>query len=206
MSRSPMFDRNRSYAPDEGREHPLRLRPRHGAPPGSYASPEPNEYSDDYFGPGDKYERRGFEDDFNPPRQSERGRVGGVVLRDPNVRPTARPTDSGHYGELGHGMQSWASLKRHMSQNAQQQRPNHRGRGPKGYERSDARLHEVICEMLTHDPHIDATEVSVEVKGGVVTLTGSVDDRRTKFAIEQMIDECSGVKDIHNQLRTWRPR
>jgi hypothetical protein len=75
----------------------------HGAPPGTYASPEPDEYSDDYFGPGDQYELRGVEDDFNPPRQTERGYVGGVVWREPDILPTARPTDSGHYGELGHG-------------------------------------------------------------------------------------------------------
>jgi hypothetical protein len=205
MGKSAMFDRNRSYVPDEGRTHPLRLRPDQGALPGRYSSPEPNEYSDDYFGPADRYERRGFDDDFNPPRQAERGYVGGVVWRDPNIRPTAQPTDSGHYGELGHGWESWASLKRHMSENARQHR-DYRGRGPKGYVRSDTRLHEVICEMLAHDPHIDATEVAVEVKNGVVTLAGNVDDRRTKFAIEQKVAECSGVKDIHNQVRTWRPR
>jgi BON domain len=75
-----------------------------------------------------------------------------------------------------------------------------RGRGPKGYERSDERLKEMICERLTDDPRIDASEVSVEVTQKVVRLTGSVEDRRTKHAIEDLIDRC-GVKDIDNQLR-----
>jgi BON domain len=42
--------------------------------------------------------------------------------------------------------------------------------------------------------------VSVEVTQTVVRLTGSVDDRRTKYAIEDLIERC-GVKDIDNQLR-----
>ena len=89
-------------------------------------------------------------------------------------------------------------------------RPLHsfRGRGPKGYERSDARLREIICERLTDDPRIDASDVSVEVTQKVVRLTGSVDDRRTKYAIEDLIERC-GVKDIDNQLRVQsadRPR
>ena len=80
--------------------------------------------------------------------------------------------------------------------------------GPKGYERSDARLREIICERLTDDPRIDASDVSVEVTQKVVRLTGSVDDRRTKYAIEDLIERC-GVKDTDNQLRVQsaeRPR
>jgi osmotically-inducible protein OsmY len=83
-----------------------------------------------------------------------------------------------------------------------------RGRGPKGYERSDARVREIICERLTDDPRIDASDVSVEVTQKVVRLSGSVDDRRTKYAIEDLIERC-GVKDIDNQLRVHsaeRPR
>jgi osmotically-inducible protein OsmY len=209
MRRNSVFGRDRSFHPEGDRKGPLHLRPRHGAAIGQYSSPEPNEYSDDYYGPADDYEARGFEDDVNPPRQSVRGSRAGVVLRDPNIRPTARPTDSGHYGQMNSGSQSWGSLKRHMEARepgARQPKQNFRGRGPKGYVRSDARLHEVICEMLTHDPHIDASEVSIEVKDGEVTLTGNVDDRRTKYAIEEKIDACHGVKEIHNRVRSWRPR
>jgi BON domain len=202
MRRDAMFERGRNFRPPDDDDHALRLSEDRGERIGSYAPYEPNEYSDDYYGPGDRYERRGYEDDFNPPRQRERGDVGGIVLRDPNVRPTARPSDSGHYGELGHGMQSWGSLKRHMNERA----GSHRGRGPKNYQRSDARLGEMICEMLTHDPDIDASEVHVAVTAGEVTLTGNVDDRRTKFLIEERIVARIGECEIHNQLRTIRPR
>jgi osmotically-inducible protein OsmY len=76
-----------------------------------------------------------------------------------------------------------------------------RGRGPKGYERSDERLKEIICEALTDAPHIDASEISVDVKKGEVTLSGTVEDRRAKHAAEDLIEQCAGVNEIQNQLR-----
>jgi osmotically-inducible protein OsmY len=77
----------------------------------------------------------------------------------------------------------------------------HRGKGPKGYTRSDDRLKEVICEKLTDDPMIDASEINIEVTGQVVKLTGTVDDRSTKYEVEELVERCGGVKDIDNQLR-----
>jgi osmotically-inducible protein OsmY len=76
-----------------------------------------------------------------------------------------------------------------------------RGRGPKGYERSDDRLREIICERLTDDPRIDATDVHIEVKDKIVKLTGTVSNRRSKYEIEDVVERCGGVKDIDNQVR-----
>jgi osmotically-inducible protein OsmY len=76
-----------------------------------------------------------------------------------------------------------------------------RGRGPKGYERSDDRLREIICERLTDDPRIDASDVHIEVKDKIVKLTGTVSDRRSKYEIEDVVERCGGVKDIDNQVR-----
>jgi hypothetical protein len=81
---------------------------------------------------------------------------------------------------------------------------DHRGRGPKGYTRSDERLKEDICERLTDDPHIDASEINVEVEQGVARLTGQVDDRWMKYHVEDVVDRCAGVKDIDNRLSTQR--
>lgn len=75
-----------------------------------------------------------------------------------------------------------------------------RGRGPRGYERSDERLKEIICERLTDHPRIDASDVSIDVNQKVVKLTGAVDDRRMKYEIEDVVEQC-GVTDIDNQLR-----
>ena len=82
---------------------------------------------------------------------------------------------------------------------------SHRGRGPRGYERSDDRLREIICERLTDDPYIDASDVSIEVASRKVKLTGTVSDRRTKYEIEELIERSANVRDIDNQLKVANP-
>lgn len=80
----------------------------------------------------------------------------------------------------------------------------HSGRGPRGYQRNDQRIEEDICERLTQHGQIDAEDIQVQVKKGEVTLTGTVESRRTKRMAEDLIDSVSGVKDVHNQLRVQR--
>jgi osmotically-inducible protein OsmY len=79
----------------------------------------------------------------------------------------------------------------------------HRGKGPKGYQRSDERLKEMICERLREDPQIDASEVTVTVQGNRVTFDGSVDSRHTKNLIEDVAEQF-GVDDVQNNLRVQR--
>lgn len=76
-----------------------------------------------------------------------------------------------------------------------------RGRGPKGYRRSDERIREDVCESLTEDERIDATNVEVQVKDCEVTLTGTVNSREEKRRAEDLIDSLPGVRDINNNLR-----
>ena len=52
--------------------------------------------------------------------------------------------------------------------------------------------------------HIDAAEVSIEVKEGKVTLEGTVPERRMKHAIEDMAEACPGVSDVENRLRVGK--
>jgi len=77
----------------------------------------------------------------------------------------------------------------------------HAGRGPKNYRRCDDRICEDVCQRLTDDPHVDASDIEVSVKEGEVTLTGTVQDRQMKRAAEDAIAELSGVRDVHNQIR-----
>jgi hypothetical protein len=77
----------------------------------------------------------------------------------------------------------------------------HSGRGPQGYQRSDARIKEDICEHLTHHGMLDATGIQVRVENGEVTLAGTVESRQAKRLAEDILDSISGIKDIHNQLR-----
>ena len=51
---------------------------------------------------------------------------------------------------------------------------------------------------------IDASDVDVRVSEGEVTLIGTVESRRDKRLLEDMIDDVSGVRDVHNQVRVRR--
>lgn len=80
----------------------------------------------------------------------------------------------------------------------------HTGRGPKGYRRSDDRIHEEVCDRLEACGDVDAREVEVQVKEGEVTLAGTVPDRRMKRLAERVADSVRGVVDVHNRLRLAR--
>jgi osmotically-inducible protein OsmY len=75
------------------------------------------------------------------------------------------------------------------------------GRGPKGYQRSDARITEDVCDRLSDDPEIDASDVEVRVENGEVTLSGTVPDRRAKRRAEDLVEDVSGVREVHNHMR-----
>jgi BON domain len=77
--------------------------------------------------------------------------------------------------------------------------------GPKGYQRSDERLKEDICERLMMSHYIDSSDVSVEVRGARVALEGTVPSRHMKHAIEDIVDACPGVQDIDNRVRIANP-
>jgi osmotically-inducible protein OsmY len=78
---------------------------------------------------------------------------------------------------------------------------SHAGRGPRNYQRSDDRIEEDVNEALTRHPGLDASEIDVKVQNGEVTLTGTVDSRQDKRMAEDAAESCSGVRDVHNQLR-----
>ena len=83
--------------------------------------------------------------------------------------------------------------------------PDYRGRGPRGYQRSDARMFEDICDRLTVDPRIDASDVEVDVKAAEVTLRGSVRSREEKRYAEDVVEHVMGVRDVNNHLKVTRP-
>ncbi|MGK8206052.1 BON domain-containing protein [Burkholderia cenocepacia] len=79
-----------------------------------------------------------------------------------------------------------------------------RRRGPKGYTRSDERIREDVCERLAHAFEIDVSDVSVQVQEGCVTLDGTVPARWMKHGIEDLADDCLGVRDVDNRVRVRR--
>lgn len=75
------------------------------------------------------------------------------------------------------------------------------GRGPKNFRRSDERVYEDVCDLLTHSPDVDASDVVVEVKDGVVCLSGRVPERIQKYIAEDITIDVAGVRDIRNDIK-----
>lgn len=78
---------------------------------------------------------------------------------------------------------------------------HHRGKGPKGYTRSDARIQEDASDRLMDDPHIDASDIELTVAGGEITLDGTVANRFSKRHAEDLVDTVTGVVHVQNNLR-----
>jgi hypothetical protein len=111
--------------------------------------------------------------------------------------------DRGFFERAGDEVRSWfgdddAERRRDRDMREAGQ---HRGRGPKGYQRSDARIMEDVNDRLTEDPHIDASEIEVRVEGREVTLTGTVNSRFEKRHAEDLAESVSGVTHVQNNLR-----
>lgn len=78
---------------------------------------------------------------------------------------------------------------------------SHRGRGPKNYQRSDARISEDVCDRLSDDHDLDASDIEVSVSDREVTLAGEVTSKQAKRRAEDCADSCSGVTHVQNNLR-----
>ncbi|HET8549898.1 MAG TPA: BON domain-containing protein [Bryobacteraceae bacterium] len=103
----------------------------------------------------------------------------------------------GIQGGVGGSLAAWGQQRiRHRSQ---------AGRGPRNYTRSDARICEDICERLTRDPDLDATDIEVSVRAGEVTLGGIAHTRAEKRHAEDDSWEVWGVRNVFNHIRL-RPR
>ncbi|MDP3868704.1 BON domain-containing protein [Phenylobacterium sp.] len=85
------------------------------------------------------------------------------------------------------------------------QRPVHRGLGPQGYKRSDERITEEVHERLTEDAWLDASNITLAVSDGEVTLSGSVTEREAKHRAERLVEDIGGVTHVQNNLRVSRP-
>jgi hypothetical protein len=124
------------------------------------------------------------------------GRGGAGYGRDAGYRDDSRswggdPSSFGQAERTGYG----------SSFEQEGQRGRHAGRGPKGYQRSDERLKEEVCERLTAHADIDASEIEVSVQNGEVTLEGTVENRQMKRAAEDCAEAVSGAQQVHNRLR-----
>lgn len=77
----------------------------------------------------------------------------------------------------------------------------YRGKGPKTYHRSEERIKEDVCDRLTDDDMLDASDIEIEVHSDEVVLTGRVDNRMQKRRAEDLVESVSGVRNVENRLR-----
>jgi hypothetical protein len=77
------------------------------------------------------------------------------------------------------------------------------GMGPQNYQRSPDLIGDEVVLVLTADPDVDATDITVLVgDDGIVTLIGAVDDRDQGRRAEDLASGVPGVTDVRNQLDT----
>jgi osmotically-inducible protein OsmY len=66
--------------------------------------------------------------------------------------------------------------------------------------RTDAEIQSDVMLELKWEPRVQATEIGVAVKGGVVTLTGWVDSFAKRWAAEEAAHRVRGVQAVANDI------
>jgi hypothetical protein len=176
------WDQDRSFAPDEYAPEPRYDRYGRGRYGGAGESPYRG-YGSDYgaaYGGGGSY---GYGGGLRTPYGGAGRRDGGFgeggAYRQGYGGQDVE-SDGGWFG-FGHG--------------------DHRGRGPKGYTRSDERIREDVHDRLADDSWIDASDIEVQVQDGEITLSGEVDSRDAKHRAEHVVEDVSGARHVQNNLR-----
>lgn len=164
---------------------------------------------------GDRRYDREYDREIDRDRDRDYGRGDTSYPGGFEDRPAERGLDEEHYaragyegrgGFLGQGGQQMgyaygARGTHRYGEHGYLGYPSYRGKGPAGFTRSDERIRELVCEALTDDHYVDATNLDVSVRDGEVILSGTVDDRQQKRMAEACVERVGGVKDVHNQIR-----
>ena len=170
-----------------------------------------------YTGEGRAYGPSGRRDDLSPNYRAFEAQQRRIHRGDyapsrytPNPRESRGEEPRSWWDRTQDEVSSWfgddeARQRREWDERRADLRAEHRGRGPKGYKRSDGRIEEDVNDRLTDDPYLDASDVEVSVKDGEVTLSGFVDRREDKRRAEDVAERASGVANVQNNLRV-RPR
>ena len=135
----------------------------------AYGPPPQREHSgfSNYAGGGDR-DRMSYARRPNDHLSEAEARRQAEEWHDAHFTGLAYPTEQSGYGQSQY---PYSDID---------DRGPHYGKGPKGYKRSDERIREEVCEAMSREGYIDASDVEVTVEGGVVRLAGLVDSRRDK--------------------------
>ncbi len=123
--------------------------------------------------------------------------------REYNRSRFAEPYSGGQFArsQYGLGRQYHSDQVDHSSPGYGSVLPNFSGIGPKGYIRSDEKIHDEVCEVLFRNPFVDASDIDVKVLNGIVTLSGTIANRSAKKEAERSTEDILGVIDVINDLR-----
>jgi osmotically-inducible protein OsmY len=159
-------------------------------------------------------ERREPEHDRYPAKDDRRHRD---EAKEKNEEQQFKPRESSFYGNIsqreGNEFEREAGYRerfRKIGEGYQQKDqgkawPNypkdHRGKGPKNYQRPDMRIQDEVHHLLTDHPALDASDIEVKIENGDVILTGSVETRQAKRLAEDICENVKGVKNVENRLR-----
>jgi osmotically-inducible protein OsmY len=71
--------------------------------------------------------------------------------------------------------------------------------------KTDTQIHNDVLDELKWDSCVDEKEVGVQVAGGIVTLTGTVDSWAKRVAAQDAAHRVAGVLDVANDITVKRP-
>lgn len=200
------------YDSDDPAYHPFTRRSGTMRQRDRYGSDRPRYTQDLAYGDYDKagYDRQdspyyNTRSNFYDPATGTRFNYGPSRLRDYPASEEGfdlRENDRGWWDKTADEVSSWfgdedAARRRRMDERNE----SHRGRGPKGYTRSDDRITEDINDRLTDYHYLDASDIEVSVSGGDVTLSGKADSRYDKRLAEDLAHDVLGVKNVENRIR-----
>ncbi len=69
---------------------------------------------------------------------------------------------------------------------------------------SDDAITDMVRRKLASDPDVKGGGLQVEVKDGVVTLSGMVPEERARSKAEKLTRKVRGVKSVVNQIKVGR--
>jgi len=71
---------------------------------------------------------------------------------------------------------------------------------PRGERPTDDRMKDEIGQLLNRHTQLDASDIHVDVRNGVVTLSGNVESRQEKRIVERIASNAFGIQEVNNNL------
>jgi osmotically-inducible protein OsmY len=65
---------------------------------------------------------------------------------------------------------------------------------------TDSEVRTAVLERFDAIPSMDASDIDVHVKDGMVTLNGQVDNHQTRFQVERAVRKVPGVRGLKSHI------